>query len=370
GGGDVESGLWRVDRSARRGVDRLARQFERSAKRVEAREVEGADRETTLLKALLVGFPDRVARRRSRGSERARMVGGRGLRQLPSSRVTEGEFFLALRVDESVRGERLEGRVTLASHVTRAWIESAFPQDVEERTEHRFDAEKEKVRAFRCVRYRDLPLEDEREVRADPEEATEILKRELATRAVDILESDPDSSAWFARYRWVKENCETLDLPSWNANDLAEILAQHCRGGTDFKLLRQPNAAANALLGALTYEQSQAIERNAPAEIDVPSGRSIPLKYEGNGPPVLAVKLQEMFGLADTPRIGGGTHPVLLHLLAPNRRPVQVTQDLKSFWDTTYAQVRKDLRGRYPKHPWPEDPWSAAPTKGTKKRPR
>jgi len=102
----------------------------------------------------------------------------------------------------------------------------------------------------------------------------------------------------------------------------------------------------------------------------VPSGHRAPLDYASGEAPILAVKLQEMFGLADTPAIASGRVKVLLHLLSPARRPVQVTQDLRGFWNGGYREVKKELKGRYPKHPWPDDPWNAAPTRKTKPRPR
>jgi ATP-dependent helicase HrpB len=100
----------------------------------------------------------------------------------------------------------------------------------------------------------------------------------------------------------------------------------------------------------------------------VPSGHRIPLDYPVVGPPVLAVKLQELFGLGETPRVAGGRVPVLIHLLSPARRPVAVTDDLRGFWERGYPEVKKELAGRYPKHPWPDDPWRAMPTRAVKKR--
>ena len=111
------------------------------------------------------------------------------------------------------------------------------------------------------------------------------------------------------------------------------------------------------------------MEREAPERLPVPSGSRIALQYEHGRPPVLAVRIQEVFGLADTPRVAGGRVPVLLHLLAPNYRPQQVTDDLASFWANTYPQVRKELRARYPKHAWPEDPWSAPAERRPRRRP-
>jgi ATP-dependent helicase HrpB len=118
---------------------------------------------------------------------------------------------------------------------------------------------------------------------------------------------------------------------------------------------------------AIAPDVMRAVERDAPDVLRVPSGRSIRLDYAEDGTVSASVKLQELFGLAETPRIGARREPVLLVLLAPNGRPVQLTRDLGSFWERTYPEVRKELRGRYPKHPWPEDPWTAPPTARTKK---
>src|SRR5208337_349473 len=121
-----------------------------------------------------------------------------------------------------------------------------------------------------------------------------------------------------------------------------------------------------ALKARLAWEQTRLIDERLPTAIVVPSGRRVTLDYTAGDMPVLAVKLQEMFGLAETPVIAYGRVKVLIHLLSPAGRPVQITQDLKGFWNTGYQQVRKELKGRYPKHPWPDDPWNAAPTRRTK----
>jgi ATP-dependent helicase HrpB len=122
------------------------------------------------------------------------------------------------------------------------------------------------------------------------------------------------------------------------------------------------------LQGKLTVAQVQAVEREAPERLQVPSGSRLALQYEPGRPPVLAVRIQEIFGLRDTPRLAGGRVRVLLHLLAPNQRPQQVTDDLASFWNNTYQVIRKELRIRYPKHAWPEDPWNAPAEKRPKRK--
>jgi len=123
-----------------------------------------------------------------------------------------------------------------------------------------------------------------------------------------------------------------------------------------------------ALKAKLSREQARLLDERAPLAITVPSNSRVALDYSSGDQPVLAVKLQELFGLADTPTIANGRIRVLLHLLSPARRPVQITQDLKGFWNTGYPLVKKDLKGRYPRHPWPDDPWNAMPTKRTKPR--
>ncbi len=123
-----------------------------------------------------------------------------------------------------------------------------------------------------------------------------------------------------------------------------------------------------ALLSLLSWDQQRELDRLAPTHLQVPSGSRIPLYYEMGKAPVLAVRLQEMFGLGETPSLCGGRVQLMLHLLSPAQRPIQVTQDLRGFWERTYAEVKKELKGRYPKHYWPDDPWSAAATARAKPR--
>ncbi len=123
-----------------------------------------------------------------------------------------------------------------------------------------------------------------------------------------------------------------------------------------------------ALVARLDWQQQRLLDKLAPTHLEVPSGHRVPLEYPAEGPPVLAVKLQELFGLGETPRVADGREPVLVHLLSPARRPIAVTRDLRSFWDGVYPEVKKELAGRYPRHPWPDDPWRAVPTRAVCKK--
>src|SRR5205814_9884335 len=159
---------------------------------------------------------------------------------------------------------------------------------------------------------------------------------------------------------WLAEWMPELNLPKFDESELREILRWLCAGCRSFDELRRADWLG-ALQGRLTHSLRQAVEREAPERIVVPSGSRIAVKYEPGRPPVLAVRIQEVFGLTDTPRLAAGRVRVLLHLLAPNYRPQQVTDDLASFWANTYPVVRKELRARYPRHAWPDDPTTAPP---------
>jgi ATP-dependent helicase HrpB len=165
--------------------------------------------------------------------------------------------------------------------------------------------------------------------------------------------------------RWMPE----LGLPEDPATLLPGVLEALVSGLRSLADLARADVPG-ALLGVLTHRQRVALEREAPAQWTLPSGRRVPVGYERDRPPVVSARIQEVFGLADTPRLAAGRVPIVLELLAPNQRPMQITDDLASFWRTTYTQVRGELRGRYPRHPWPDDPTTAPPTSRAKRRGR
>lgn len=317
-----------------------------------------ADRDEALSAALAEAYPDRLVRRREPGSRRGVMLGGRGVVLAPESGVTEGELFLAVDLEAGPGGERAEARVRLASEVAR---EGLPPERLRETVELAFDPAAERVRAFRRRRYEDLQL-DEREVplsEASPEALADCLTaaaRLAPERALGWLR--PELVGFRARVEFLRHARPELDLPSFDDGLVDELLPVVAIGRRSFAEL----AAApllDFLRGRLDSRQLSALEAEAPERLQVPSGSWIQIEYRGAEPPILAVRIQELFGLADTPRLAGGRVPVLLHLLAPNHRPQQVTRDLASFWATTYREVRKELLGRYPKHSWPLDPTHA-----------
>jgi ATP-dependent helicase HrpB len=312
-----------------------------------------------VLRSLLAAFPDRLARRRAASGRQGVMIGGRGVRLAPSSGVTGAELFLCVDVDA---GER-ETWVRLASAVQRDWLPA---ERVQVTRDVFFDVETEKVLARKRVRFEDLVLEESPASLPGGEKVVRVLAQAAAERLDRVL-PPPDSAAgiYRTRVRCLREWMPELNLPALDEGELRELLPWLCPGRRSFEELRHADWLA-AFQGKLTHAQRQAVEREAPERLEVPSGSRLALRYEEGRPPVLAVRIQEVFGLRETPRVAGGRVRVLLHLLAPNYRPQQVTDDLASFWANTYPQVRKELRARYPKHAWPEDPWAAAP----ERRPR
>jgi ATP-dependent helicase HrpB len=315
--------------------------------------------EEALLRALLAAFSDRVARRREPGGRRGVMVGGRGVRLAPVSGVLEAELFVGVDVDAG----QTEALVRQASAVRRDWL----PADrVTTTVEVAFDPETEKVTARLRLRFEDLLVEESPAALPEGEETARVLAAAAAEHLERVLPPDDSPAAKFlTRARCLRQWLPELGLPELTEAELRELLPWLCQGRRSFAELRHSDWLA-ALQGQLTHAQLRAIDREAPERLEVPSGSRVALHYEEGRPPVLAVRIQELFGLRETPRVAAGRVPVLLHLLAPNYRAQQVTDDLASFWANTYPQVRKELRARYPRHAWPEDPWNATP----ERRPR
>jgi ATP-dependent helicase HrpB len=234
----------------------------------------------------------------------------------------------------------------------------------------RWNETKRAVEAFEERRYAALVLE-RRQVAVTPADAVPALIAAVRSAGLDVLPWSDHARELRRRVESLRDWCPELGLPDLgDAALLARLedwLAPYLDGKSRLEALRAEELS-QALAAMLDYDQRRALDAHAPVALRVPSGNERRLDYVPGQPPVLAVKLQELFGLADTPRIAQGRVPVVLHLLSPAQRPIQVTQDLKGFWERTYPEVKKELKGRYPKHPWPDDPWSATPTARAKPR--
>jgi ATP-dependent RNA helicase HrpB len=244
--------------------------------------------------------------------------------------------------------------------VRREWLEM-FPSALHAEREVVFDAERERVVERRRERFLDLVLSETAGLDVDPLRAGAVLAdaaRRDPARAMQFTEA---AQHWLRRLQFAQRWMPELGLPADTDGWLAGCVADWCAGRRSFAELRAGDVLG-ALRGALTPVQRRALDREAPDSYQLPSGRSTPVIYADGKPPGVAARIQEVFGLRSTPRLAAGRVALVFHLLAPNQRPVQITDDLESFWRSTYPEVRKLLRGRYPKHPWPEDPLTAPPT--------
>ncbi len=316
-----------------------------------------------LLAAVLAGFPDRVARRRGPGSGRFVLAGGRGAALDPRSAVRRDGWVVAVRLDAGRRGERSEALIRWASRIDPGWLRALPGWGDEVRTA--LDPAAGRVSARRVRTYRGLVVE-EQPVRPDSGEAAALLAREAARDPLRILAAPPEVARLVARCRFLARVRPDLGLPGWEPPEWEELLRGLALGAVSLEELRRRDLLG-ALRARLTREQLRALDREAPDRIRVPSGSRIRVEYPEGADPVLAVKIQEVFGWREGPRVAGGGVAVVLHLLGPHGRPLQVTRDLASFWDNTYPEVRREMRGRYPRHRWPEDPWRAEPSRRTTK---
>ncbi len=314
-----------------------------------------------LMHALLDAFPDRLAKLRPGTQDRALLVGGRGVRIDASSRVRGEPLFLAIDINDAGG----EARARLVSAVDREWLSEDI---LSRREELFFNPTKGQVEARARTYWIDLMLDEAPVAITDKTAAAELLAQQ-ACRDLDHVMPPADSAAgsFLARVRWLADAMPDLQLPPFDEATLQELLPEICYG------LRSLDDLCTAdwlsiLQGRVGYDRLAEIDRQAPPQYELSNGNRHTLTYEIGKPPILAVRIQEMFGVAETPRIAGGRVSLLLHLLGPNHRPQQVTADLASFWQNGYPEVKKELRRRYPKHSWPDDPLATPATRSGLKR--
>jgi ATP-dependent helicase HrpB len=350
-----------IDRNALRQVVRVKEELTRFANRLPI-----SNRKSQISNPLLLpllAYPDRVCRRRASDPSAAAMVGGAGVRLAPESAVRKPELFLALDARRDERSARSEALVRIASGIELLWLEQFFADFITRTRDVIFDAQRQRVVGRIILRYRDLILREDPDAAVDPEQAGPVLAAALQPRASELIASDEKTANLLARLALLRQHMPEHNWPTLDANELISQAAIGKRSVDEVK-----SALPYIIQSHLPYPLDRLLEHEAPDSIEVPSGSHIRITYSSNQPPTLAVRLQELFGWTATPRIAGGRIPVRLQLLGPNFRPVQITDDLASFWATTYFQVRKDLKARYPKHSWPENPLTAKPqAKGSRK---
>jgi ATP-dependent helicase HrpB len=345
----------RTRTGAAQAVERTARQLSRA---LHARHrAAPADREDALLLALLAGFPDRVARRRKPHAPDLLLSGGGGAVLDPGSVVQEPMLLLALDAEQRTGPRGPEVRVRVASAIEPEWLLDLFPEQLTDEDRLVFSEESGRVERLTRLAYGAVTLE-ERRTPAEASEATEeILAEALRSRGLAAVVDTGRLEALRARLDLARSLFPDASWPEVDDAGLARVLA---RGRRSLAEVREADPAAE-LLGALSAGSARLLLRELPERVTLPGGRAVPVHYASGQPPWIASRLQDFFGMREGPVLARGRVPLVLHLLAPNGRDVQVTTDLAGFWSKHYPAIRSELMRRYPRHAWPEDPKTASP---------
>jgi len=357
-----------VDRAAIQRVKRTAELWRRQLGLCATSQV-GAKEEIHQAGLLLgVAYPDRIAQRQRGGEARYLLTNGRGATFANPDPLASEPFLVIADLDAGVQW----ARIYLAAPLALEDIEQLHCGQIIESEAVTWDERTHSVRASRQRKLGALVLSEQALSKPDPSLVVGALLDGIRQGGLSSLAWTPELRHWRTRVQFLRRtDGSTSTWPDLSDETLLrtlnEWLAPYLNGMTSLDRVQRLDLV-QPLHALLTWEQQRDLERLAPTHLSVPSGSKIRIDYEAPDHPILAVRLQEMFGCKETPRVVDGKIPVMLHLLSPAKRPVQVTKDLASFWANAYQEIRKELRGRYPKHHWPDNPLVAIPTAKTKRR--
>ena len=349
-------------------VERVRRQLERLPGHAKDRRTPRADEETELLISILAGYPDRVARRRKLSDKtpgdnlELALAGGGSATLAPESLVRAEEFLVAVEAEER-RGKNFtrgtSTLVRLASAIEPEWLLDLFAERIRETSYVEWNAAAERVETVERLMYEELTLDESRKSAGAGEVVAGVLAEAALSAGFEDLIDQEMLGRFLAQVEVTRQACPELDLPHLDEADARAAVVSLCAGRSSFAELRaaaRGGGLLQVLRARLSAEQARALARMAPERATLTRGRMVRINYERFKAPWIASRLQDFFGMKEAPRIAGGRVPLVLHLLAPNGRAVQVTTDLNGFWVRHYAQLRRELGRRYPRHAWPEDP--------------
>ena len=305
-----------------------------------------------LVSCVLTGFSDQVAARTSATSTRYQIIRNRRGTLDKSSVVKRAPLIVASGISEiGARGQDVEVRISQASAIDQERLLSIFPKECTETLSVEYDPTAKHVRGYNEVWFRDVCISRERGPEPDLEKAAQVLARHVLAGDLSIKGWDYRVQVWFARVNLIAHQCPDLGIPEVDTQAQQDMLTHICYGETGAKAIRHKDVWP-AVYGWLSKEQKAAVIGLAPERITLTNGRSPKVIYSSTEPPHVCLRVQELYDVTSIPPIAMGNVTPLVHVLAPNQRLVQITDNLEGFWETSYPQIKKDLKGRYPKHEW------------------
>jgi ATP-dependent helicase HrpB len=301
-------------------------------------------------KCVLTGFADHLARRLDGGTLRCRLVHNRRGTLARDSVVQKRPLFVAAEVNE-IEGREIEVQLALATAVEPEWLRELFPDAYREEVVAVWDETARRVYAEKRTLFRDLVLSASRSEQPPADAAAALLAERVASGELTLKKWDEHIEQWLTRVNCLAAWCPELGLPIVTAEDRNRLIARICEGAVSYKDIKEREVQP-VVHAWLTREQRALLDRHAPERIALPNGRSVKITYSGESPPYFAAAIQQLYGLEESPKIAMGRIPLTVQILAPNGRPVQITQDLAGFWRERYPRIKQELQRKYPKHEW------------------
>jgi ATP-dependent helicase HrpB len=307
--------------------------------------------EHALRQCILIGFSDRVARRLENSTSRCELVHGRRGSLARESVVRDGSLLVVAEVQEiGGRPGDVNTVLGLATVIELEWLQQLFPEDIQKELRVVYDSGIRRVVADEVLRFRDLELESKR-VEPAADTAARLLAAEILADRLELPKWDHSVDQWILRLNRLAQWCPDLELPPIREEDRQHIIEQLCFGAVGYKDVKDREVKP-VVKSWLSNVQRELLDKHAPERVTLSNGRTPKVSYDAGNPPYISLRIQELFGVSETPRVAMGRVPLSVHVLAPSMRPVQVTQDLANFWREHYPRIKSELQRKYPKHEW------------------
>ncbi len=309
-------------------------------------------KDEALQKCILIGFSDRVARRVDQGTLRCELVHGRRGVLARESVVQQSPLFVAAEIREiGGRDNEVNTILSLATAIEPDWLKELFPDDIKSELHVQWDAQAKRVQAAELIRFRDLALAAKRVDPPPAEAAAKLLAQEINAGRLPLPNWDHSVEQWLLRLRLLCEHCPDLQLPPITEEDKQHLIEQLCHGAVSYKDIKE-REVKTTVMSWLSPAQRELLDQHAPERLTLSNGRTPRVSYEPGQPPFISLRIQELYGVTQTPKIALGRVPVVVHILTPGMKPIQVTSDLANFWREHYPRIKSELQRKYPKHEW------------------